>query len=145
MTSHGVHLYATGELFTSTQASCSTLPQSKDVLSLYNAWERFSQWLKVEDEQADLNSQIVRPSSWDDTPRVPQTEDSEISSVLYRLRCEVEDALVFEGQNRAKQAANQRQTHLSLRPSDAIKRQVQETCVLSQVGFMHTLIMYDNL
>jgi hypothetical protein len=84
----------------------------------------FSRWLKNEDERMNHDLQLApRPSSWGDTPAAAPNGDAEISAVLYRLQCEVQDAIVFE-ENRTKRAAMERRSHLA--PSDAIKQQVRE-------------------
>jgi hypothetical protein len=84
----------------------------------------FSRWLKNEDERMNHDLQFAsRPSSWGDTPPAAPRGDAEISAVLYRLQCEVEDAIVFE-ENRTKRAAVERRSHLA--PSDAMKQQVRE-------------------
>lgn len=107
----------------SSPTSPLALPAPEDSHPLYKDWEIFSRWLKTEDERVGQDLQLVRPSSWGDTPAAVPAGDSGSSAVLYRLRCEVEDAIMFE-ENRAKRAAMERRSHLA--PSDAMRQQVRE-------------------
>jgi hypothetical protein len=83
----------------------------------------FNHWLKSEDERTGQDLELARPSSWGDTPAVAPNGDPELGAVLYRLRCEVEDAIFFE-KNRATRMAMEKRSHLT--PSDAMKQQVKE-------------------
>jgi hypothetical protein len=123
----GGQWYSSGALNASTQSSPSSplaLPAPEEAHPLYKDWEMFNRWLKNEDERMNHDLQLVpRPSSWGDTPAAAPSGDAEISAVLYRLQCEVQDAILFE-ENRAKRTAIERRSHLA--PSDAMKQQVRE-------------------
>ncbi|KAH3955186.1 hypothetical protein HBI56_043650 [Parastagonospora nodorum] len=114
---------AVGAASQSSQSSPLALPAPDDAHPLYKDWEIFNKWLKTEDERMGQDLQLVRPSSWGDTPATTGGVDSGTSAVLHRLRCEVEDAIMFE-ENRAKRAAVEKRSHLA--PSDAMKQQVRE-------------------
>jgi hypothetical protein len=123
----GGQWYSSGALNVSSQSSPSSplaLPAPEEAHPLYKDWEMFNRWLKNEDERMNHDLQLVpRPSSWGDTPAAAPSGGAEISAVLYRLQCEVQDAILFE-ENRAKRTAIERRSHLS--PSDAMKQQVRE-------------------
>jgi hypothetical protein len=86
----------------------------------------FNQWLKSEDHGAGSEPQIGRLPPGDDIQSVSQEADPEISSAVYRLRREVEDAISFES-NHAERTASRQPFHLS--PSDAMKQTVREMYV----------------
>jgi hypothetical protein len=122
----GGQWYTSSAVGASSQSSPSSplaLPAPDDVHPLYKDWEIFNRWLKTEDERLGQDLQLVRPSSWGDTPATGAGGDAGTSAVLHRLRCEVEDAILFE-ENRAKRAAVEKRSHLT--PSDAMKRKVRE-------------------
>jgi hypothetical protein len=122
----GGQWYTSGAVGVSSQSTPATplaLPAPDDAHPLYKDWEMFSRWLKTEDERMGQDLQLVRPSSWGDTPTTATNGDADRSAVLHRLRCEVEDAIMFE-ENRAKRAAVGKRAHLA--PSDATKRKVRE-------------------
>lgn len=114
---------AVGASSQSTPATPLTLPAPDDAHPLYKDWEIFNRWLKTEDERMGQDLQLVRPSSWGDTPATAANGDTRKADVLYRLRCEVEDAIMFE-ENRAKRSAVEKRSHLA--PSDAMKQKVRE-------------------
>ncbi|KAH8731554.1 hypothetical protein GQ44DRAFT_671543 [Phaeosphaeriaceae sp. PMI808] len=108
-----------GALGKSMPSSPLALPAPDDVHPLYKDWEIFNNWLKSEDERRGQDLELVRPSSWGDTPAT----DPGTATALYRLRCEVEDAIILE-ENRSKRAAVEKRSHLA--PSDAMKQKVRE-------------------
>jgi hypothetical protein len=123
----GGQWYNSGAIGASSQSSPSSplaLPALEEAHPLYKDWEMFNRWLKNEDERMNHELHLVpRPSSWGDTPAAAPSGDAEISAVLYRLQCEVQDAIVFE-ENRAKRTAIEKRSHLA--PSDAMKQQVRD-------------------
>jgi hypothetical protein len=114
---------AIGAASQSTPSSPLALPAPDEAHPLYKDWEMFNHWLKFEDERMGQDLELARPSSWGDTPAVAPGGDPELAAVLYRLRCEVEDAIFFE-KNRATRMAMEKRSHLA--PSDAMKQQVKE-------------------
>lgn len=120
-----------GQWFTSSTLSSSTppsplaLPAPDDTHPLYKDWQMFNRWLKSEDDRLAQELEFARPSrsSWGDNPRSEFEGNGETAAVLYHLRREVEDAIIFE-ENRSKRAAMEKRSHLG--PSDAIRQQVRD-------------------
>ncbi|KAH7077449.1 hypothetical protein FB567DRAFT_478286 [Paraphoma chrysanthemicola] len=115
--------YTPHDLATSSQISPLALPESEDQSSLYKDWKMFNRCIREQDDHEiprhkQEGDDILGRSSADARLRDVQTADA-----LHRLRCEVEDALVFV-ENREKRSAGERHTHLA--PSDAMKQQVRE-------------------
>lgn len=91
---------------------------------MYKDWEILNRWLKSEHDHIDDDHVLVRaPHLGGKTPVTLPSSDDHTAAMLYRLRCEVEDALTFE-ENRAKRSAIEKRSHLA--PSDAMKQQVRE-------------------
>lgn len=118
-----------GQWFTNSTVSAPNtplaLPAPEDSHPLYKDWQMFNRWLKSEDDRLAQELELARPAraSWGDTPRVAADGDAESANILYHLRREVEDAILFE-ENRSKRTASEKRAHLA--PSDAMKQQVRE-------------------
>ncbi|KAH7073140.1 hypothetical protein BKA63DRAFT_473619 [Paraphoma chrysanthemicola] len=115
--------YTTHDLAASPQVFPLALKESEDTNSLYKDWEMFNRCIREQDDHTIPSHQqdgqyIAGRASADARQRDVQTADA-----LHRLRCEVEDALVFV-ENREKRSAAEKRTHLA--PSDAMKQQVRE-------------------
>jgi hypothetical protein len=101
-------------------------PSSADAHPLYIDWSIFNQWLNSEDHGAGSEPQIEKLPPGDDTQSISQEADPEISSAVYRLRREVEDAILFESNSAERTVSRQRFYHA---PSDAMKQSVRELYV----------------
>jgi hypothetical protein len=115
-----------GQWYTTSAPLQDPSPSSTDAHPLYKDWSIFNQWLKSEDHGAGSEPQIGRLPPGDDIQSMSQEADPEISSAVYRLRREVEDAISFES-NRAERTASRQPFHLS--PSDAMKQTAREMYV----------------
>ncbi|KAF2876086.1 hypothetical protein BDV95DRAFT_482567 [Massariosphaeria phaeospora] len=116
--SFGGHMYTNN---TSRAAPPNALPPPSEADQLYKEWLIFSRWLKSEDDRlAEDGNVLTRPISLGGTPATAPSDD-ESAAVLYRLRMEIEDAIVIE-ENRVKR---QREQRMSLSPDDAMRREVQ--------------------
>ena len=118
----GGQWYTSNAFASSSRTDPRALPATDDADGLYQEWLVFSRWLKSEDERIAQEAGLTRPLSLGDTPAAAPSGDPQIAAALYRLRRELEDAIVIE-ENRAKRAAVERRTHLA--PSDAVRQEVR--------------------
>lgn len=118
----GGQLYTLNAFASSSRADLRALPAADDANGLYQEWLVFSRWLKSEDERLAQEAVLTRPLSLGDTPAAVPSGDPQTAAALYRLRRELEDAIVIE-ENRAKRAAIEKRTHLA--PSDAVRQEVK--------------------
>jgi hypothetical protein len=118
----GGQWYTSGALATSSQHAPLALPAPEDEHPLYKDWEIFNRWLKSEDQRVTHELDVVRPSSWGDTPAPIPSGDRDAASALYHLRREVEDAILLE-ENRSKRMASKKRSHLA--PTDAMEQKVR--------------------
>ena len=117
----GSQWYTSNELDPSSPTAPLALPSSEDAHPLYRDWEIFNRCLEPGDEH--VGSGHISRETVDNMTTAARTRDAQTAAVLHRLRCEVEDALVFV-ENREKRSAAEKRTHLA--PSDAMKQQVRE-------------------
>lgn len=118
----GGQWYTSNAFASSSRTDPRALPATDDADGLYQEWLVFSRWLKSEDERIAREAGLPRPLSLGDTPAAAPSGDPQTAAALYRLRRELEDAIVIE-ENRAKRAAVERRTHLA--PSDAVRQEVR--------------------
>jgi hypothetical protein len=118
----GGQWYTSNAFASSSRTDPRALPAIDDADGLYQEWLVFSRWLKSEDERIAQEAGLTRPLSLGDTPAAASSGDPQTAAALYRLRRELEDAIVIE-ENRAKRAAVERRTHLA--PSDAVRQEVR--------------------
>ncbi|KAF3032529.1 hypothetical protein E8E12_002302 [Didymella heteroderae] len=118
----GGQWYTSNALTRSSRTDTRALPATDDADGLYREWLVFSRWLKSEDERIAQESRLTRPLSLGDTPAAAPSGDPQTAAALYRLRRELEDAIVIE-ENRAKRTAAGGRTHLA--PSDAVRQEVR--------------------
>ena len=118
----GGQWYTSNAFASSSRTDPRALPATDDADGLYQEWLVFSRWLRSEDERIAQEAGLTRPLSLGDTPAAAPSGDPQTAAALYRLRRELEDAIVIE-ENRAKRAAVERRTHLA--PSDAVRQEVR--------------------
>ncbi|KAF2181551.1 hypothetical protein K469DRAFT_740775 [Zopfia rhizophila CBS 207.26] len=119
----GNHLYTSNAIPSSSRAIGNAIAAPSEADQLYQDWLIFHRWLKYEDERlAQEGGTLSRPRSLDGTLTAAQNGDAETAAVLYRLRRELEDAIMIE-ENRAKRIAVEKRTNLS--PSDAIRQEIK--------------------
>jgi hypothetical protein len=114
--------YTSNAFASSSRTDPRALPATDDADGLYQEWLVFSRWLKSEDERIAQEVGLSRPLSLGDTPAAAPSANAQTAAALYRLRRELEDAIVIE-ENRAKRTAVERRTHLA--PSDAVRQEVR--------------------
>mgnify|MGYP004510667209 CR=1 FL=1 len=118
----GGQWYTSNAFASSSRTDPRALPATDDADELFQEWLVLNRWLKNEDDRIAQEAGLTRPLSLGDTPATAPSGDAQTAAVLYRLRRELEDAIVIE-ENRAKRAAAEKRTHLA--PSDAVRQEVR--------------------
>ena len=121
----GAQLYTSGGLSASPpQTSPLPLPAPEDAHPLYKDYKDLDRWLRSEQNRIEREHEPVRVPLSGAPQAAVESRDDETATILYRLRCKVEDAIAFE-ENREKRMAAGSRSHLA--PSDATKQQVRES------------------
>lgn len=118
----GGQWYTSNAFASSSRTDPKALPATDDADGLYQECLVFSRWLKNEDDRIAQEAGLTRPLSLGDTPAAAPRGDAQTAAALYRLRRELEDAIVIE-ENRAKRTAIERRSHLA--PSDAVRQEIR--------------------